>query len=128
MEENHENTSRTLPDDGQATLVQPAADAVLQFLASRHPDDEPALERMLRVLEGVTGAGDELMELVYRGLSRDEDVAAARHDGYIAGRNEQIEMARHMQAAAYPKDDGGAPDDTADLPLLRNIRRSVWDD
>lgn len=25
-----------------------------------------------------------------------------------------------------PKDDGGAPTDY-DLPLLRNIRRSVWD-
>ena len=89
-------------------------EAVLKYLADNHPDDDQALDEMMQLLQGES---DKLVEAVYKGLRYARDVDAASADGYLRGRNEAVER---------PKDDGGAPTDY-DLPLLRNIRRSVWD-
>ena len=97
-------------------------EAVLKYLADNHPDDDQALDEMMQLLQGES---DKLVEAVYKGLRYARDVDAASADGYLRGRNEAVEQKRNAQQER-PKDDGGAP--TAyDLPLLRNIRRSVWD-
>ena len=88
-------------------------EAVLKYLADNHPDDDQALDEMMQLLQGES---DKLVAAVYKGLRYARDVDAASADGYLRGRNEAVEQ----------KDDGGAPTDY-DLPLLRNIRRSVWD-
>lgn len=96
-------------------------EAVLKYLADNHPDDQ-ALEEMMQLLQGES---DKLVAAVYKGLRYARDVDAASADGYLRGRNEAVEQKRNAQQER-PKDDGGAPTDY-DLPLLRNIRRSVWD-
>ena len=96
-------------------------EAVLKYLADNHPDDQ-ALDEMMQLLQGES---DKLVEAVYKGLRYARDVDAASADGYLRGRNEAVEQKRNA-LQERPKDDGGAPTDY-DLPLLRNIRRSVWD-
>lgn len=98
-------------------------EAVLKYLADNHPDDEAALEQITQLLGGEVG--ERLIAAVYDGLHYAGDVAAADAAGYLRGRNEAVEQKRREQDM-YPKDDGGVPDDY-DLPLLRTIRRSVWD-
>lgn len=95
-------------------------EAVLKYLAD--PDDDHALDEMMQLLQGES---DKLVEAVYKGLRYARDVDAASADGYLRGRNEAVEQKRNAQQER-PKDDGGTPTDY-DLPLLRNIRRSVWD-
>lgn len=97
-------------------------EAVLKYLADNHPDDDHALDEMMQLLQGES---DKLVAAVYKGLRYARDVDAASADGYLRGRNEAVEQKRNAQQER-PKDDGGAPTDY-DLPLLRNIRRSVWD-
>lgn len=97
-------------------------EAVLKYLADNHPDDDQALDEMMQLLQGES---DKLVEAVYKGLRYARDVDAASADGYLRGRNEAVEQKRNAQQER-PKDDGGVPTDY-DLPLLRNIRRSVWD-
>ena len=99
-------------------------DAVLKFLAANHPDDEAALDEITRLLNAENR--EALIEAVYKGIRADAAVAAADEGGYLRGRNEAVEMRRQETAPDRPKDDGGASE-TTDLPLLRNIRRSVWD-
>ena len=41
---------------------------------------------------------------------------------------EKIELEMHSNPVIDPVDDGGMDDGCDDLPLLRHIRRSVWDD
>lgn len=102
-------------------------DSVLAFLAKSHPDDESSLDDMIALLGEVKGLDDErLLEAVYRGAVYERDVAAAREQGRIDGRNEKIEL--EMCRKTAPADDGGAEQEPDDLPLLRHIRRSVWDD
>lgn len=96
-------------------------EAVLKYLADNHPDDDQALDEIMQLLQGES---DKLVEAVYKGLRYARDVDAASADGYLRGRNEAVEQKRNAQQER-PKD-GGAPTDY-DLPLLRNIRRSVWD-
>ena len=95
-------------------------EAVLKYLADNHPDDDQALDEMMQLLQGES---DKRVEAVYKGLRYARDVDAASADGYLRGRNEAVEQKRNAQQER-PKD--GAPTDY-DLPLLRNIRRSVWD-
>lgn len=97
-------------------------EAVLKFLADNHPDDEAALDEMTALLGGDREA---LISALYKSVSYDRDVAAADAAGYLRGRNEAVEQKRQKQYER-PKDDGGVPNDY-DLPLLRSIRRSVWD-
>lgn len=97
-------------------------EAVLKYLADNHPDDDQALDEMMQLLQGES---DKLVAAVYKGLRYARDVDAASADGYLRGRNEAVEQKRNAHQER-PKDDGGAPTDY-DLPLLRNIRRSVWD-
>lgn len=97
-------------------------EAVLKYLADNHPDDDKALDEMMQLLQGES---DKLVAAVYKGLRYARDVDAASADGYLRGRNEAVEQKRNAQQER-PKDDGGAPTDY-DLPLLRNIRCSVWD-
>ena len=97
-------------------------EAVLKYLADNHPDDDQALDEIMQLLQGES---DKLVEAVYKGLRYARDVDAASADGYLRGRNEAVEQKRNAQQER-PKDDGGVPTDY-DLPLLRNIRRSVWD-
>lgn len=98
-------------------------EAVLQYLADHHPDDEAALGQITQLLGGEVG--EQLIAAVYDGLRYANDVAAADAAGYLRGRNEAVAQKRREQDV-YPKDDGGVPADY-DLPLLRTIRRSVWD-
>lgn len=103
------------------------ADSVLEFLARRHPDDEQALDSLITLLAG--GIEDEmLMEAVYKGANYERDVAAAREQGRIAGRNEKIELEKQVKAVSVIADDGGVEACNDELPLLRHMRRSVWDD
>jgi len=107
--------------------TQPAVDdRVLQFLAERHAEAEDVLDSMVEAVGGVPEVTDSLLELVYRGLRHEADVAQARQEGYVEGRNEQIEVRRRSFDTVNPRDDGGIEEDP-DLPLLRHIRRSVWD-
>lgn len=107
--------------------TQPAVDdRVLQFLAERHAEAEDVLDSMVEAVGGVPEVTDNLLELVYRGLRHEADVAQARQEGYVEGRNEQIEVRRRSFDTVNPRDDGGIAEDP-DLPLLRHIRRSVWD-
>lgn len=101
------------------------ADAVLKYLAESHPEDEDALEVMTDLL----GGGHEcrkLLDAVYDGLRLERAVDEADKAGYLRGRNEAVEMKRRELYAFEAADDGGVPEDD-DVPLLRNIRRSVWD-
>lgn len=100
-------------------------DSVLRYLAERHPDDEEALTEMTALLAEGTGS-TRLLETLYGGLRADRRVEDADRAGYLRGRNEAVEMERRAAVEGLPADDGGQPD-TADLPLLRHIRRSVWD-
>lgn len=108
-----------------AGAPETAGDAVLRYLAATHPDDEDSLEKMTRLLEAGSGSAD-LLDTLYRGLHADEAAEEAAKTGYLRGRNEAVEMKRKESFAAFPSDDGGEPDDNG-IPLLRNIRRSVWD-
>ena len=104
-------------------------DSVLAFLAKCHPGDENSLESMTVLLGSVGGLDDErLLEAVYKGMRYDRDVEDAREQGRIAGRNEKIENEMRRKAETVPADDGGLESNPDDLPLLRHIRRSVWDD
>ena len=113
-----------------ADVEMTVEESVLQFLAEEHPDDEGALSELTEIFDKARGIADRnLIELAYKGMRYDADMAAARNSGYVDGRNETIELERQALADALPKDDGGLPETEADdLPLLRHIRRSVWDD
>ena len=71
-------------------------------------------------------SGGLLFFTISVGLRHEADVAQARQEGYVEGRNEQIEVRRRSFDTVNPRDDGGIEEDP-DLPLLRHIRRSVWD-
>lgn len=104
-------------------------DQVLQFLAENHPDDEQSLDELTTLLSEATGVTDSrIMELAYKGSRYQRDIDNARQEGYLKGRNENIEMETRRRSASIPSDDGGLPDEAPDLPLLRHMRRSVWDD
>ena len=116
MEKTEEKKNELSPTGGNVE------EAVLKFLADNNPDDEAALEDMVRTLQGELPG---LVEVVYKGLHYDSDVEKADADGYLRGRNEAVEQKR-QEEHGLPRDDGGSPTDY-DLPLLRSIRRSVWD-
>ena len=101
-----------------------ADDAVLQFLAEEHPADEGALEELTGLLSEGTDSR-RLIATLYAGLRHDSDVEAADGAGYLRGKNEAIERERLAESRRMPHDDGGHP--AGDIPLLRHIRRSVWD-
>ena len=101
-----------------------ADDAVLQFLAEEHPADEGALEELTVLLSEGTDSR-RLIATLYAGLRHDADVEAADGAGYLRGKNEVIERERLAESRRMPHDDGGHP--AGDIPLLRHIRRSVWD-
>ena len=101
-----------------------ADDAVLQFLAEEHPADEGALEELTGLLSEGTDSR-RLIATLYAGLRHDSDVEAADVAGYLRGKNEAIERERLAESRRMPHDDGGHP--AGDIPLLRHIRRSVWD-
>ena len=90
-------------------------DAVLKYLAENHPDDENALSEMTALLDAV-----------YRGIRSEQNAKDAENAGYLRGKNEAIEMRRAEIHSVLPADDS---EDFADssIPLLRHIRRSVWD-
>lgn len=104
-------------------------EAVLAFLAKHYPGDERSLDTLTSLLSEVGGLDDErLLDALYKGVNHSRDVEAAREEGRIAGRNEKIELEMQADHAMDPVDDGGMDDGCDDLPLLRHIRRSVWDD
>ena len=103
--------------DGGAAMEE----SVLAFLARHYPGDEKSLETLTSLLSEVGGLDDErLLDAVYKGVNYTRDVEA--------GRNEKIELEMHSNPVIDPVDDGGMDDGCDDLPLLRHIRRSVWDD
>ena len=111
--------------DGGAAMEE----SVLAFLARHYPGDEKSLETLTSLLSEVGGLDDErLLDALYKGVNYTRDVEAAREEGCIAGRNEKIELEMQADHAMDPVDDGGMDDGCDDLPLLRHIRRSVWDD
>lgn len=116
--------------NGEKAAVNPVEESVLQFLAEEHPDDETALEELSKILTGAESVADRrVIELVYKGSRYEKDLESARKSGYVAGRNEKIELEKQIIAETLPVDDGGLPETAdSDLPLLRHIRRSVWDD
>ena len=116
MEKTEEKKNELSPTGGNIE------EAVLKFLAANHPDDEAALDEITALLGG---DNDALVATLFRGVRYERDVSAADADGYLRGRNEAVERKR-QELDELPKDDGGVPNDY-DLPLLRSIRRSVWD-
>lgn len=100
-------------------------DAVLKYLAENHPDDENALSEMTALLDGATDS-QALLDAVYRGIRSEQNAKDAENAGYLRGKNEAIEMRRAEIHSVLPADDS---EDFADssIPLLRHIRRSVWD-
>ncbi len=107
---------------------EPITDAILRFLADNHPDDEAALEQMTATLGQMEGITDNrLLELVYKGVNYEKSLEEAGNKAYVKGRNEAIELESRKRTLTVGDDNGGG-DDEPDLPLLRHIRKSVWDD
>ncbi len=117
-----ENTENKKPKDAEDNGI---GENVLKYLADNHPDDEDALEEITRLLAGGTDS-ESVIAALYKGIRHDCDVKAADESGYLRGRNEAVAQERQKSFGNRPKDDGGAPE-AYDLPLLRTIRRSVWD-
>ncbi len=117
-----ENTENQKPKDAEVGGI---GDSVLKYLAANHPDDEEALEEITRLLASGTDS-EEVIAALYKGIRYDSDLKAADDSGYLRGRNEAVTQERQKSFGNRPKDDGGAPE-AYDLPLLRSIRRSVWD-
>lgn len=102
-------------------------DAILQFLADNHPDDEAQLDAMLSLLQNQEAVPSvDVLENIYKGIRYEKDVEDARQQGYLSGVNEKIEVEKRLQHP-QPVDDGGIEPIADDLPLLRCFRRSVWD-
>lgn len=109
--------------DGGSVERLAVEERVLEFLAGRHPADEASLEGLTRVLcdDG------EMMETLYRGLHLEERIAAAEGAAYLRGRNDVIEEFRNVRGPLPPVKEGGKTEQSDFIPLLRNMRRSVWD-
>lgn len=107
--------------------TETAEEALLRFMAEKHPNDDIAMDKMLAFLNG-TQTDDDALETLYCGVNYAQAVEQATHEGYIRGKNEQIELARKELHNVFPCDEGESCLDEPDLPLLRHMRRSVWDD
>lgn len=105
----------------------PVEDAILQFLAENHPDDEAQLDALISLLQNQDAIPSvDVLENLYKGIRYEKDVKDARKQGYLSGVNEKIEVEKRLQHP-QPVDDGGVVPIADDLPLLRCFRRSVWD-
>lgn len=101
-----------------------AEERALNFLAKHHPDDDASLQKLTDLLADQDD--EHQLEVFYRGLNAEEREAEAKKAAYLKGRNDVIDEMRKAQHNAMPVDDGGHPS-LDNPPLLRSIRRSVWD-
>ncbi len=84
-------------------------------------DDEASL-RLVQLTEGIGNdrLSDDLLAILARGISHDDDVQNADATGYLRGRNEKIEAVLHPQSLVEEE----AP---ATPVFPRYCRRSIWE-
>ena len=84
--------------------------------------DEETVQQVTQLTLGIGdgNVSDEMLTILARGVTHDEDVQNADAAGYLRGRNEKIE------AVLHPQPQGG--DEAQVSPTFpRYCRRSVWD-
>lgn len=92
-------------------------------VAARLGIDDSTMTQIRQLLPvGTTAASDELIKALALAVRHDEDVSNAEAQGYVRGRNENIEA----QCGFYHPQ---SSDDIAieDVNFPRYMRRSVWD-
>jgi hypothetical protein len=84
--------------------------------------DDEASQRLVQLTEGIGNdrLSDDLLAILARGISHDDDVQNADATGYLRGRNEKIEAVLHPQSLVE--------DEAPATPVFpRYCRRSIWE-
>lgn len=126
-DEQNENLNAETPAPPEVEKKEATENCIIRFLSERHADDENALNIMTEKLTGLGEIPDDTLELFYQGINYDRDLASARNESYLKGKNEKIECILKEQNESMPVDDGGLPEQD-DSIILRHIRPSIWDD
>lgn len=100
---------------------QTASPTLADRVAAMGLDDE-ASQRLVQLAEGIGNdrLSDDLLAVLARGISHDDDVQNADATGYLRGRNEKIEAVLHPQSLVE--------DEAPSTPVFpRYCRRSIWE-
>ena len=100
---------------------QTASPTLADRVAAMGLDDE-ASQRLVQLAEGIGNdrLSDDLLAVLARGISHDDDVQNADATGYLRGRNEKIEAVLHPQSLVE--------DEAPATPVFpRYCRRSIWE-
>ena len=84
--------------------------------------NDEASRRLVQLTEGIGNdrLSDDLLAILARGISHDDDVQNADATGYLRGRNEKIEAVLHPQSLVE--------DEAQATPVFpRYCRRSIWE-
>ena len=100
---------------------QAASPTLADRVAAMGLDDETS-QRLVQLTEGIGNdrLSDDLLAILARGISHDDDVQNADATGYLRGRNEKIEAVLHPQSLVE--------DEAPSTPVFpRYCRRSIWE-
>ena len=100
---------------------QTASPTLADRVAAMGLDDE-ASQQLVQLTEGIGNdrLSDDLLAILARGISHDDDVQNADATGYLRGRNEKIEAVLHPQSLVE--------DEAPATPVFpRYCRRSIWE-
>lgn len=106
----------------EAAQDQAASPTLAQRIAAMQLDESSA-QRLTQLTEDLDGftPSDEVLEILARGITHDDDVKNADAAGFLRGRNEKIEAMLHPQPEAEDPNQQSTP------VFPRYCRRSIWD-
>ena len=115
--------SINLPCDTPPVVPPAASSLSIDDVAASMSIDDATLAQVKQLLPpGTTTVSDDLLKALVLAVRHDEDVSNAEAQGYVRGRNENIEAQCGFD---HPHGDDDVCVDEVNFP--RYARRSVWD-
>ena len=110
------------PSEEHVDAPEPPASPTLDDRIAELGLDEDLSKRLTELTDRLTPSSlsAEVLTVLVRGLTHDDDVKNADAAGFLRGRNEKIEAVMHQRPAT--------DDETDSTPVFpRYCRRSIWD-